>query len=208
MTPFDNVFNQYITRWYETLYYDDGLSFQRITVAKLAVDLRDCWIANRQVFLCGNGGSAANAVHLANDLIYPVTKSVGRGLNATALTANPAVVTCIANDEGYENVFSIQLNTQAQPRDVLIALSGSGNSPNILEAIKRAKSIGLKTHAILGFDGGKAKDLADNVIHVDVDDMQIAEDMQLVVGHIIIQWLALNNPHAVTVGEMYPEAFE
>jgi len=137
-----------------------------------------------------------------------VSKKIGKGLNAVSLTANPAVLTCIANDESYEKTFSTQLKAQAQPYDVLIALSGSGNSLNILAAIKQAKEMLVKTHAILGFDGGKAKGMVDNPIHVAVDDMQIAEDMQLVVGHIVTQWLALNNPYAVTVGEMYPEELE
>lgn len=194
MTPFMNVFSSYITTWYVALNYDDQLSSKGSEIEKLATELYRCWAEERQVFLCGNGGSAANALHIANDLIYPVAK-MNRGLRAVALTTNPAVLTCIANDESYEQIFSIQLFAQAQPGDVLIVLSGSGNSPNILAALKQAKTMQLTSYAILGFDGGKAKQLADHSIHVAIADMQIAEDMQLVIGHIITRWLAQNNPY-------------
>src|SRR5882672_11446878 len=78
-------------------------------VARLAEDLRECWHARRQVFLCGNGGSAANSIHLANDLLYGVDKASGRGLRVTALPANAAVLTCLANDIAYEDIFAQQL---------------------------------------------------------------------------------------------------
>jgi len=162
--------------------------------ARLAEDLRECWRAGRQVFLCGNGGSAANALHLANDFLYGVSKTLGSGLRVTALPANSSVLTCLANDVGYDAVFSAQLAVQANRGDVLIALSGSGNSPNILKAIEQAKSMGVKTYAILGYTGGKAKAVADVPIHFPVDDMQLVEDLQLVVGHMIMQWLYKNRP--------------
>ncbi len=163
-----------------------------VGVAQLAEELLDCWKTGRQVFLCGNGGSAANAIHLANDFLYGISKKPGSGLRVTALPANVSVVTCLANDEGYEDIFSIQLAVQAQRGDVLIALSGSGNSPNILKALEQAKRMGMKSYAILGYSGGKAKGLADVAVHFAVDDMQISEDLQLVVGHMIMQWLYAN----------------
>jgi D-sedoheptulose 7-phosphate isomerase len=154
--------------------------------------LRDCRDAGRQVFLCGNGGSAANAIHLANDFIYGISKTPGVGLRVTALSANSAVITCLANDLGYETIFAAQLAVQAVRGDVLIALSGSGNSPNIIKALEQARAMGVKTYAILGYSGGKAKTLADVPIHFAVDDMQLSEDLQLVVGHMIMQWLYQN----------------
>ena len=163
-------------------------------VARLAEDLLDCWKTRRQVFLCGNGGSAGNAIHLANDFLYGISKTPGSGLRVTALPANSSVLTCLANDEGYEDIFSIQLAVQAQRGDVLIVLSGSGNSPNILKALEQAKRGGVRSYAILGYSGGKAKSVADVAIHFAVDDMQLAEDMQLVVGHMIMQWLYVNRP--------------
>jgi D-sedoheptulose 7-phosphate isomerase len=163
-------------------------------VARLAEELLDCWRSGRQVFLCGNGGSAGNAVHLANDFLYGISKTHGSGLRVNALSANTAVITCLANDEGYDFIFSLQLAVQARAGDVLIVLSGSGNSPNILKALEQAEEMGMKSYAILGYSGGKAKAMSDVPIHFAVDDMQIAEDMQLVVGHMIMQWLYQNRP--------------
>lgn len=159
------------------------------SVARLAEDLLDCWRGGRQVFLCGNGGSAGNAIHLANDFLYGISKTHGSGLRVHALPGNSSVLTCLANDEGYDQIFSLQLAVQARPDDLLIVLSGSGNSPNILRALEQARMMGVRSYAILGFTGGKAKTMADVPIHFAVDDMQISEDMQLVVGHMIMQWL-------------------
>lgn len=164
------------------------------SVNLLAQDMLRCWQEKRQVFFCGNGGSAGNAVHLANDFLYGIAKKTGGGLKCQALSANSAVMTCLANDVGYESIFSEQLAVQAQAGDLLIVLSGSGNSPNIVRVIEQAKEMDVKSYAILGFTGGKCKALADVPIHFPVNDMQIAEDMQLIVGHMMMQWLYSNRP--------------
>jgi len=114
-------------------------------------------------------------------------------MRALALPSNSAVVTCLANDLGYEQIFAEQLAVQAQPGDLLLALSGSGNSPNIINAISQAKMMGVKSYVVLGYSGGKCKDLADVSIHFPVDDMQISEDLQLIVGHMLMQWLYSKN---------------
>lgn len=155
----------------------------------LAQDMLRCWQERRQVFFCGNGGSAGNAIHLANDFLYGIAKKTGGGLRVQALSANSAVMTCLANDVGYESIFSEQLAVQAQAGDLLIALSGSGNSPNIVRVIEHAKVMSVKSYAVLGFTGGKCKELADVPIHFSVNDMQIAEDLQLIVGHMLMQYL-------------------
>jgi len=160
-------------------------------VELLAHALMDCWQTRKQVFLIGNGGSAGNAVHLANDFIYGISKRLGSGIRMHALPANQAMITCLGNDEGYENIFAHQLAVLADEGDVLIALSGSGNSPNILNALTQAKWQNLKSFAILGFKGGKAKELCDHPIHVPVTDMQLAEDSQLIIGHLLMQWLSV-----------------
>lgn len=160
----------------------------------LAQDMLRCWQEKRQVFICGNGGSAGNANHLANDFLYGVAKKTGGGLKVHALSANSSIITCLANDLGYNEIFSEQLAVQAQADDLLIALSGSGNSTNIVRVIEQAKSMGVKSYVILGFTGGKCKELADVPIHFPVNDMQIAEDMQLIVGHMLMQWLYSNAP--------------
>lgn len=163
-------------------------------VELLALDMKKCWIAKKQVFICGNGGSAANAIHLANDFLYGIAKIKGTGLRVQALSANSAVITCLGNDLGYKNIFSEQLAVQGQIGDLLIVLSGSGNSPNIITVLEQAKTMNIKSYAILGFGGGRCKALADTSIHFSINDMQIAEDLQLIVGHMLMQWLYANRP--------------
>ena len=138
---------------------------------------------------CGNGGSAGNASHLANDFIYGVAMTKGKGIKAISLNANVSVLTCLANDVGYDSIFSEQLAVLANPNDILIALSGSGNSANIISAINEAKMLNVKSYAILGFDGGECKKIADHSIHLEINDMQLSEDFQLIVGHMLMKWL-------------------
>lgn len=158
-------------------------------VEALAEALLRCWREGQQLFIFGNGGSAGNAIHLANDYLYGISRQVGHALRVTALPANSAVLTCLGNDEGYENIFHHQLAVLARPGDVVLAFSGSGNSPNIVKALQWCKGNGVQSFAVLGFSGGQCKALADVPIHVPVDDMQISEDLQLVVGHLLMQWL-------------------
>jgi D-sedoheptulose 7-phosphate isomerase len=158
-------------------------------VLQLSKELLSAKIRGSRIFLCGNGGSAANANHIANDLVYAVTERTGFGFDAISLTANSAVLTCLANDVGYENVFSEQLAVSGRENDLLLVLSGSGNSKNIFNALMIAKKMGMRTSAILGFDGGTCKEIVDLPVHVEINDMQISEDIQLVLGHMIMKWL-------------------
>jgi len=158
-------------------------------VAELAEDFARVIKSRHQVFICGNGGSAGNANHLANDFIYGVAKNPGHALRVISLAANPAVLTCLANDEGYDRIYEIQLKELANRGDILIVFSGSGNSPNILKVLEAAKAMGVKSYAVLGYTGGKARTMCDVPIHFAIDDMQIAEDMQGIVGHMLMQWL-------------------
>ena len=189
--PLEGFFSGYASRLSRVLASSDWSG-----VSHLARDMREAWRTGHQVFFCGNGGSAGNAVHLANDYIYGVAKRTGGGIRAVALSANPAVMTCLANDVGYDHIYSEQLAVLANEGDLLVTLSGSGNSPNILKVLEQAKAMKVKSYAILGYGGGRAKELADQAIHFPVNDMQIAEDLQLVVGHMLIQWLYENRPPA------------
>jgi D-sedoheptulose 7-phosphate isomerase len=189
----DNIFNSYANRLNAILSTCDWSN-----VEKLAQDMRMCWEQKKQVFLCGNGGSAGNAIHLANDYLYGIAKRTGKGLKVHALSANPAVLTCLGNDIGYEYIFAEQLAVQGQPGDLLIALSGSGNSPNISATLKQARIMNIKSYAILGYSGGQCKTQADVAIHFAVNDMQIAEDLQLIVGHMLMQWLYVNQPDTIS----------
>ena len=156
----------------------------------LGESLREAWRAGSRIYLCGNGGSAGNAIHLANDFIYGAGIKNNGGLRVEALSANAAVITCLANDLGYEHVFAEQLKVKAQPGDVLVVLSGGGNSSNVVKALETGNAMDMKTFAILGFSGGRCKEIAQYPIHFEIDDMQIAEDLQLIVGHICMQWLS------------------
>lgn len=161
-------------------------------VEELAHALMQAWKNKKQVFIFGNGGSAGNAIHLANDFLYGISRQFGHALRVTALPANPSVITCLANDEGYDGIFFRQLAVLAEPGDVAIAFSGSGNSPNILRALEHCFENDIESFAVLGYSGGKAKDLASHAIHVPINDMQISEDLQLILGHLIMQWLYVN----------------
>jgi len=158
-------------------------------IPTLVEALREAWQAQHIIYLCGNGGSAGNAVHLANDLLYGAGIKNGSGLRVEALSANTAVLTCLANDMGYDQIYAEQLRVKANTGDVLIALSGSGNSPNIIKAVEMGNSKGMITFAILGFNGGKCKDVAQHPIHFEIHDMQVSEDLQMIVGHICMQML-------------------
>jgi D-sedoheptulose 7-phosphate isomerase len=161
-------------------------------IPKLAEALREAWLRGQSVYLCGNGGSAGNAIHLANDFLYGAGVNSGAGLKVEALSANAAVITTLANDIGYETIFAEQIRVKGSPGDVLIVFSGSGNSANVVKALEMGNAKGLRTFAILGFSGGRCKEIAHHAIHFEVADMQVAEDLQLIVGHICMQWLRDN----------------
>ncbi len=169
-----------------------------IQIMSLSNELLKVWKEKKVVYVCGNGGSAANAIHIANDFIFGAgacgDEPSIEGLRIEALSSNSAILTCIANDVSYEEIFSTQIKTKGNKGDILIVLSGSGNSKNIINAVKASRNLGIKSFAILGYDGGICKDEADEVIHFKVNDMQIAEDCQLIVGHICMQFLNTNKP--------------
>ena len=158
------------------------LSVDWTRVKTLTGDLDRCRKDGSTVYIVGDGGSAANSEHVCNDLQLC-------GIRSEALSANSAVMTCLANDCGFDTVFMTQLELKARDGDILIALSGSGNSPNILRALEHAERAGMPSYAILGFDGGKAKGQAMCSIHAVDADQQHAEDIQHVSFHVIMQWL-------------------
>jgi D-sedoheptulose 7-phosphate isomerase len=168
-------------------------------VAELGQALREVWKTGKTVYLCGNGGSAGNANHLANDLFYGAGLNNGGGLKVEALSANPTVLTCLANDIGYEEIYAEQIRVKASPGDVLIVFSGSGNSPNVVRALEMGNVKGMTTFAILAFTGGRCKKIAQHPIHFEIDDMQVAEDLQLIIGHMCMQWLCANPVNNIDV---------
>ena len=180
LIPYSNV----------NLYLEEMIALLKSIDVNTVTQLRDalyyCWKDKKTVFLIGNGGSEANATHLANDLIYGLGKlKNNRGLKAISLSSNASVSTAISNDEGYEYVYSKQLETLAEPGDLLLAFSGSGNSKNIISCLKAARKMGVKTAGFLGFDGGASKKLLDICIHTQTYNMQLSEDLQIILGHAV-----------------------
>lgn len=140
----------------------------------------------RQVFVLGNGGSAALASHVAVDLGKGCSRGREKRFRVLSLTDNVPWMTALSNDISYEDVFSEQLANYAEKGDVVIAISGSGNSKNVLKALETANKIGCETVGISGFQGGKLKPLVKHHVHVPSDHMGLIEDGQLIVCHILV----------------------
>lgn len=143
----------------------------------------------RTIFIAGNGGSAATALHMASDLMHGVCKKGKRGCRVVPLVGNISVLTAIANDLGYREVFSGQLTELAQKNDILIVFSASGNSGNIISAIKSAKKMGLEIVAFLGKGGGQAKKIADISVVVPSSEYGPIEDVHMLLEHLITSYL-------------------
>jgi phosphoheptose isomerase len=141
------------------------------------------------VFSCGNGGSAAIANHLQCDHLKGVRTETDLLPRVASLSNNVELMTAIANDIGYEDIFAYQLQSQSRPGDVLVAISSSGRSANIVRALAWAREHDLRTIALTGFDGGHAKDMADVVIHVDCANYGVVEDMHQAAMHAMAQYI-------------------
>lgn len=177
----DNYKNNYVRS------FNSKIEKKIIGFSKL---IENCWKKNNTIFIIGNGGSGANAQHIANDLLYGAGISNKKGIKVEALVSNSSVITCLANDINYESIFSEQIKVKANKDDLLLVLSGSGNSKNIIKAIQQAKKINVNTFGIIGYDGGKAKKILDDCIHFKLNDMQIVEDLQMFVCHVCCKWLS------------------
>jgi D-sedoheptulose 7-phosphate isomerase len=143
----------------------------------------------RTVFACGNGGSAAIANHLANDCLKGVQTDTALHPRVVSLSATIELITAIANDIAYDEVFAYQLRSLAQPGDVLISISSSGNSENIVRAVRWARANGVATIAFTGFDGGRSAVLADVNLHVRAANYGVVEDIHQSLMHILSQYL-------------------
>jgi D-sedoheptulose 7-phosphate isomerase len=150
----------------------------------------------RTIFLFGNGGSAALASHFACDLAKGTVNGSKKRFRAMALTDNVPLMTAWANDSKYEDIFSEQFANFASPGDVAFAISGSGNSPNVLKALKVAKQAGSITAGLTGFSGGRMLAMCDACIVVPCDNMQIIEDLHLCVAHCLFTCVRAKITHA------------
>lgn len=142
------------------------------------------------IYFIGNGGSAATASHFANDIAIG-TNSYDKPFRAVSLTDNQAIITAVGNDFGYEDIFVRQLQVLGRKGDVVVGISASGNSPNLIKAFEYAKSVGIKTVAITAFDGGKMKPMADEGVHVPTAPKEYgpAEDAHMVLDHLVGAYL-------------------
>lgn len=157
-------------------------------VVNVADVIERAYDAGRFVFIIGNGGSGANASHLCEDLAKCTLRDFEnqKRLKVLSLTDNTAGIMAWANDEGYDRIFVEQLKNLASPGDALLAISGSGNSPNIVKAVEWANAHGIETVGFTGFSGGKLQALAKHNLHVGIDDMGIVESIHQVVFHWLI----------------------
>lgn len=164
-------------------------SVEPAAMDRAAAILIDAYTRDVTVFACGNGGSAAIANHLQCDHVKGVSNGTDLGPRVVSLSANIELLTAIANDLAYEEVFAHQLESQARPGDVLVVVSSSGRSRNIVRAINCARDHGLRTIALTGFDGGDARALADVTIHVDAANYGIVEDLHQAIMHALAQYI-------------------
>ena len=163
-------------------------SLPQDTIADLGELLLRAYRDGKHVFTLGNGGSASTASHMACDLAKNTIDRNMRRFRILSLNDNVSLLTALANDLGYENVFSEQLKNLIRAGDVLIVISASGNSPNVLAAIRYAQERSAEVAAIVGFGGGQAAQIADLAIVVDSDHYGIVEDVHLVLNHILVDY--------------------
>jgi len=160
-------------------------------IARFVTELLRTRDSGGRIYFFGNGGSAATASHFVNDIAIG-SRSWERPFRAVCLTDNHAVLTSIANDFGYERVFVQQLQGHLHPDDLVVAISVSGNSPNVLAAVEYARSCGVRVAALTGFDGGRLRELADVVVHVPTNPGEYgpAEDAHMIVDHLVGAYIA------------------
>jgi D-sedoheptulose 7-phosphate isomerase len=184
---------EYVKEYFQK--YAEGLS--KIDPAKVDAVVNilfRTWKNGNQLFIIGNGGSAVTASHMACDLGKGTLDNVHdtgiKRFRVISLTDNVATMTAIGNDIGYDHIFSQQLRNLISPGDVVLIITGSGNSPNVLEAAKTANSMGASTIGLLGFDGGKLKDLVDHHVIFEEKHYGRVEDFHLMFNHLITERLS------------------
>ena len=170
-------------------YFDDVIQtigkMPIATIEEIVTALMEAYESSRTIYLFGNGGSAALASHFACDLGKGASNGSSKRFQALAFTDNVPMMTAWANDARYEDIFAEQLINFVRPDDITFAISGSGNSPNVLKALKVAREAGAFTIGLTGFQGGDMKDLCDLCLTVPSENMQIIEDLHLSVTHAV-----------------------
>ena len=161
---------------------------QQSIAAVLSAILR-AYEAEGTIYVCGNGGSASTASHMANDFNKGISEYVQKKFRFYSLTDNVATMLSISNDISYDEMFRFQLQGRLRKEDLVIGISGSGNSMNVVNALTYAKEQGVQTVAVCGYSGGKIKEIADVVFHVNINNMQIVEDVHLILNHLLMNVL-------------------
>ncbi|MCX5840400.1 MAG: SIS domain-containing protein [Deltaproteobacteria bacterium] len=170
-------------------------------IAELVFELQRAYDEDRQIFIIGNGGSAGTASHMACDLAKTVLgrkpDKSRRRFRVLSMTDNVPLITALANDLGYEHIFTEQLILYARESDLLLVITGSGNSPNIVKAVKLARKMGLRTAGLLGFDGGKVMSLLDAVVLIPDFSYGYVEDLHVMIDHLITSYFSLQFNHSL-----------
>jgi D-sedoheptulose 7-phosphate isomerase len=163
--------------------------FDRNQVDNAIQVIADAWRAGRQIITLGNGGSSMTALHFINDWNKSIFMSTGKPFRGRTLVDNMGLVMAYGNDVSFQDIFVEQLKNVFSPGDLVIAISGSGNSENVIRAVRHANEHQGVTLGLCGYRGGKLKELAQHVVWADVDDMQLCEDAHAIFGHIVMQKL-------------------
>ena len=172
----------------------DGLKSIDLNELEGIIEVLDqCIKSEGIIYTCGNGGSSAIADHFVCDFLKGAATDTNVQPIIHSLSSNMPTITAVANDISYEDVFSHQVEKYGIAQDVLICVSSSGNSPNIIKAIKFAKKKGMHTISFVGFNGGKAKKLADHCIHIPIDNYGVVEDIHHSLMHMLAQYIRLKN---------------
>lgn len=162
-------------------------SVDRAEVDSAMNALMDAYARGGEIYCFGNGGSAATASHMMNDFNKGISYGLDKKFRFHCLDDNIATLTAIANDIGYSHVFSVQLEGKVTANDLVVAISGSGNSENVIKGVEYARSCGCKVIGITGYDGGKLRTLADHHMHAPCFDMQIVEDVHMIFNHMMMK---------------------
>ena len=176
-------------RWYRERTLEQWDRLDLTALAKVAAVVERAQAAGRFVWVCGNGGSAASAAHVGCDFGKTASRKGAKPLKCVSLSDNTAFMTAIGNDLSFDATFSRQLENVVAKDDVVVLISGSGNSANLVAAAKLARRRGARVVSLLGFDGGRLKALSDEVLLIPCDQYGVIEDMHMAVAHILTFYL-------------------
>ena len=163
--------------------------FDKQAAAEVLGAILRAYEAEGTIYVCGNGGSASTASHMANDFNKGISEYVQKKFRFYSLTDNVATMLSIANDISYDEMFRFQLQGRLRKEDLVIGISGSGNSMNVVNALTYAREQGVQAVAVCGYSGGRIKEIADVAFHVDINNMQIVEDVHLILNHLLMNVL-------------------